>query len=192
MGGVHTNLDGETNIQGLFAAGEVACTGVHGANRLASNSLLEGLVFGARSAKKALEYYNVNAPDNSDLQLSPKLNSREAISVDSEKIRRTLRQLMWGRDGIIRCAESLGVAKKWLDKKRFIMDMPALSRRECELKNMVTVARLITDSALLREGSVGAHYRSDFKERGDNWQNHTICQQGRDAGWVDATYGALR
>ncbi|UCE72436.1 MAG: L-aspartate oxidase [Nitrospiraceae bacterium] len=192
MGGVQTNLDGETNIQGLFAAGEVACTGVHGANRLASNSLLEGLVYGARSAKKALGYYMVDVPHNTDFQMSPNLTDRAALSVDSEKIRRTLRQLMWGRAGIIRCAESLGIAKKWLDKKSFIMDMPALSRRECELKNMLTVASLITDSALLRKGSVGAHYRSDFKERGDNWQSHTICQKGNDVVWRKTKHGALQ
>jgi L-aspartate oxidase len=165
MGGVKTNLDGETNIRGLYAAGEVACTGVHGANRLASNSLLEGLVFGARAGIAALKtpilpgglpLYDV---DSSSIK-------------DSEEIKRLLRKIMWEKAGIIRCAESLKDAWRRLFPFKDITERNYLTRHELELKNMITVAAIIVKAALARKGSVGAHYRSDYKERGERWQQH--------------------
>lgn len=182
MGGIHTSFFGETSIRGLFAAGEVACTGVHGANRLASNSLLEGLVFGARTGKRASEYGGMDReiPDAMEPYtkfVGGKPSDHDAF--DTEKNRSSLRQIMWDKVGIIRCRESLSLAKKWLQKKGPALENPVRSRRESELNNMLTVAKLITDSALLRQGSVGAHYRSDFKERGSDWQKHTVCQKGK-------------
>jgi L-aspartate oxidase len=182
MGGIHTNFYGETNIRGLFAAGEVACTGVHGSNRLASNSLLEGLVFGARTGKRAAEYINEEIESHSERGTYTKfLNEKpsEHEAIDTEKIRSSLRQLMWNKVGIIRCKESLSLAKKWLERKSSILENPVRNRRESELNNMLTVAKLITDSALLRKGSVGAHYRSDFKDRGTDWGKHTVCYRGK-------------
>ena len=189
MGGISTDLDGETSIKGLFAAGEVACTGVHGANRLASNSLLEGLVFGARTGKGAVKYAagiskQENRPDLPDLKPAAGETGNNS-TFDSEKIIISLRQLMWNRVGIIRCDKSLQSEKKWLQKKSYIMDIPFQSRRESELKNMITVAGLMTDAALLRKGSAGAHFRSDFKERGEQWQRHTACQLGKTVEWID-------
>ncbi|RJQ19370.1 MAG: L-aspartate oxidase [Nitrospiraceae bacterium] len=185
MGGVYTTIDGETNIRGLFAAGEVACTGVHGANRLASNSLLEGLVYGARTGRKASEYVQGgNAEIPHDVPNGCAQNGTMS-DIDIEKTRSSLRQLMWERVGIIRCQDSLSVAKKWLGGKDMIMDMPFNDRRGFELKNMMTVAALIAESALLRRGSVGAHFRSDYRERGENWQKHTACQKDRAADWID-------
>lgn len=187
MGGTATNLDGETSLPGLFAAGEVACTGVHGANRLASNSLLEGLVYGARTGEKASVSPDLDTDAEraaKDLPLPAACNDQSSQeSPDSEKIRRSLRQLMWDRVGIIRCGESLAAARKWLDRKSFLLDSPACGRRDFEMKNMLTVANLITDSALLRKGSVGAHYRSDFKDRGLQWRRHTVCRKGRPVHW---------
>ena len=182
MGGIHTNFFGETNIRGLFAAGEVACTGVHGSNRLASNSLLEGLVFGARTGKRAAEYFDdeierQNEPGAYTKFLNEKPSEHDAI--DTEKTRSSLRQLMWNKVGIIRCKESLSLAKKWLERKSSILKKPVRNRRESELNNMLTVAKLITDSALLRQGSVGAHYRSDFRDRGADWRKHTVCHMGK-------------
>ncbi|HDH05764.1 MAG TPA: L-aspartate oxidase [Nitrospirae bacterium] len=189
MGGVSTNLDGETSIKGLFAAGEVACTGVHGANRLASNSLLEGLVFGARAGKKAVCYVNEGNIDSAVAEARRKqATDREtepSAPFDAEKIRRSLRQVMWNKVGIIRCEKSLAAAMKWLKRRDFIMGASFLNRRDAELKNMLTAARLITDSALLRKGSVGAHYRSDYKQRGENWERHTACKKGKAAYWSD-------
>jgi len=170
MGGIRTNLDGETNIRGLYAAGEAACTGVHGANRLASNSLLEGLVFGARAGSAALKT-NVKPGMGEPLN---SLSGRDVLSIDdSVEIKRVLRKVMWEKAGIIRCARSLEHAKKKLLSFSRITGQHYLTRHELELKNMVTVARIIVEAALSRKGSVGAHYRSDYKDRGPAWQQHT-------------------
>jgi L-aspartate oxidase len=189
MGGVSTNLHGETSIKGLFAAGEVACTGVHGANRLASNSLLEGLVFGARAGKKAMSYLSEgNAHTPAAGFNSTQIIKRETISpspFDTEKIKSLLRQIMWHKVGIIRCEKSLSHAANWLNRWKFIMETSFKVRREAELNNMLTVAHLITESALLRKGSVGAHYRSDFKQRGKHWERHCACERGKTPYWID-------
>ncbi len=170
MGGVWTDLNGQTSIEGLFAAGEVACTGVHGANRLASNSLLEGLVYGARAGQAAASYGEAAGPQKMDIP-EPEYK-RPKRDFDPEKIRSSLRKLLWERVGIIRCARSLTEAKTRLSKWTVISEMDFRDRRLLELKNMLTVAMLITEAALRREGSVGAHYRSDFPARGKNWQRH--------------------
>lgn len=165
MGGVKTNLSGETNIRGLYAAGEVACTGVHGANRLASNSLLEGLVYGARAGIAALKT-NI-LPGG-----LPRYDLESSSIKDSEEIKMLLRKIMWERAGIIRCADSLKDAWSRLFPFKGITEGNYLTRHELELKNMITVASLIVKAALTRKGSVGAHYRSDYKERGEGWQQH--------------------
>ncbi len=104
---------------------------------------------------------------------------------DVEKTRSSLREVIWNKVGIIRCDESLSIAKKWLDKKNAVLDMPFQNRRGFELRNMLTVAQLITDSALFRKGSVGAHFRSDFRSKGDNWQRHTACVKGKEMFSID-------
>lgn len=167
MGGVKTNLRGETRIKGLYAAGEVACTGVHGANRLASNSLLEGLVFGARAGSAAVE---TSVRPKTSSQYKPGISSIN----DADEIRTALRKMMWERAGIIRCSESLGEARDRLLLLKTLAGAHYIKRTELELKNMITVSSLIVEAALAREGSVGAHYRSDFKERGTDWQKHLI------------------
>jgi L-aspartate oxidase len=180
MGGVKTDTNSTTSLQGLYAAGEVACTGVHGANRLASNSLLEGLVFGARAGRAALK----SPITEEQLELScneitrhSSLVTRYSTIPDYEEIRHELRKLMWEKVGIIRCGESLGYAKKKLSEWSFIQKEIPLTRRELELKNMLIVAQLITESALLRKDSVGAHYRSDFPERDEEWQKHIVWSE---------------
>ena len=186
MGGISTNLDGETSIKGLYAAGEVACAGVHGANRLASNSLLEGLVYGARAGKAAAVYSDTGiiVPE---AHAGP-LESKSMIideDLEIEKKRNTLRRIMWNKTGIIRCAKSLNSAIKCFREWDFIMGMSSYSRRVLELKNILTVANLITNSALLRKGSVGAHYRSDFRERGEGAQRHSACLKDKADFWTD-------
>jgi L-aspartate oxidase len=170
MGGVKTDLNGTTSIKWLYAAGEVACTGVHGANRLASNSLLEGLVYGCRAGAAAANHRAEERKSESGEAKGSKPSSLR--SSELEEVRTSLRRLMWDRVGIIRCGESLNDAMENLSKWRHILDMDFDTRRGLELKNMLTVAFMITESALAREGSVGAHYRSDFKERGENRQRH--------------------
>lgn len=198
MGGISTDTEGATSIGGLFGAGEVACTGVHGANRLASNSLLEGLVYGARAGRAAANYglrisdgllqkYEAALTGEGD-NLHPLRPGIRTQHFDMEEIRHSLRKLMWKRAGIIRCAESLGEAKKKLQGWAFIQEKKFVTRRELELKNMLTLAGLITESAILRKGSVGAHYRSDFPDQGEKWQKHTTCklqEQGVQYGFID-------
>jgi L-aspartate oxidase len=183
MGGVKTDIAGRTTLKGLYAAGEVACTGVHGANRLASNSLLEGLVFGARTGRAALSAQALPAVD-----LPPLCNP--ASIRDHDEIRHVLRKLMWERVGIIRCEKSLVEARTRLNEWRVITERDYITRRELELKNMLTVAGIIVHAALARKGSVGAHYRSDFRERGEHWQKHLVWDK-RSLGNPDSGYEAL-
>ncbi|MBI5102243.1 MAG: L-aspartate oxidase [Nitrospirae bacterium] len=171
MGGVKTDLDGKTSIKGLYAAGEVACTGVHGANRLASNSLLEGFVYGARAGSAARN--TVISPSKSACY-----DPASGSIPDSEEIRRSLRKIMWEKVGIIRCANSLDEARRALRVHNHILNEDYCRRHELELKNMLTLARIIIEAADMRKGSVGAHYRSDFKDRGPNWNEHIAIDKG--------------
>jgi len=162
MGGVKTDTFGRTSIAGLYAAGEVTCTGVHGANRLASNSLLEGLVFGAKAGQAAGETTSAIAdPD----ELPATAFSEYGRIEDYEEIRTRLRRVMWDRVGIIRCAESLGAARKELTCFAQILKHQYRTREELELKNMLQTAILVTEGAFMRRCSLGAHYRSDFPQK---------------------------
>jgi L-aspartate oxidase len=181
MGGVKTDLDGRSSIPGLFAAGEVACTGVHGANRLASNSLLEGLVYGFRAARAAADY-GAKAGDTMAASriLNTALYSPEA-SLNICDLKKMIDITMWDRTGIIRCAESLNTAKQGFLELKELLGINFDSRQGVELRNMLTVAIIITEAALLREGSIGAHCRSDFPARGNAWQLHTnIIKSGNE------------
>ncbi|MBF0318435.1 MAG: L-aspartate oxidase [Nitrospirae bacterium] len=158
MGGVKTDIDGRTNIEGLYAAGEVACTGVHGANRLASNSLLEGLVFGARAGKAAVRQpVDIQAIDPKNL-----CNDISETPLDNpDEIRSTIRRVMWEKAGIIRSAESLNEASEALNSLEYVTRRTYPSRYENEIKNILQTAQLIVKSATERKTSIGAHYRSD-------------------------------
>jgi len=175
MGGVRTDLDGRTTLAGLYAAGEVACTGVHGANRLASNSLLEGLVFGARAGSAA-------AQDHADdtVRYAPTIAEEAEQIIVSERdageialaVRKRVRRLMWERVGILRTRQSLTRALRELEQIAGARTLRTASR------NFVTVALLIARSALWREESRGAHFRWDFPERDDaHWRMHSINQK---------------
>ena len=174
MGGVLTDTRGASSVPGLFAAGEVACSGVHGANRLASNSLLEGLVFGERAAEAASAFARrCGAPD-----VLPSLQDLDgeppAQLEDADKLRSSLRRLMWGKVGLIRTADSLVRAIAQLSRWDRLVSRPFGMRRDLEAKNMVQVARGIAEAALWRENSVGAHYRADYPKLGaSHWKQHS-------------------
>jgi L-aspartate oxidase len=181
MGGVKTDTEGATTVAGLFAAGEVACIGVHGANRLASNSLLEGLVFGARAAQAAVRFAGRlrgttwPVPSARDLEPGPLCHLE-----DADKLRSSLRRLMWGKVGLVRTGESLASAVAQLSRWERTVDRPFRSRGDLEVKNMVQVARCIAEAALWRTNSVGAHYRADYPDRKrPNWNRHSSLERDR-------------
>lgn len=188
MGGVQTDLGGSTTVPGLFAAGEVACTGVHGANRLASNSLLEGLVFGLRAAQSAARFapshpqHGGSLPSRPDSQVSPGKPLK-----DAEKLRNSLRRLMWHKVGLVRTGALLEGAASQLARWEGMFRSPLLTRSDLEVKNLVQVGRCIAEAALWRKNSIGAHYRTDFPSRsGLYWKTHSHAQRSLDSDQVPA------
>jgi L-aspartate oxidase len=184
MGGVETDEWGRTSLPGLYAAGETACTGVHGANRLASNSLLEGLVFGAR-AGEAMQQAAKAAPLCEDRgwkmgsgarvpSPQPRIPSSEFLT-DTEAIR----ALMWRGAGLFRTRGGLSEAVAELDRSfaetREAMNRGATDAEAWKRFNLLTVARLIARAALRREESRGGHFREDFPVRDDlHWRVHLV------------------
>jgi L-aspartate oxidase len=173
MGGVRTDSDGKTNIAGLFAAGEVAATGVHGANRLASNSLLEGVVFGTR-AGNAMKAAGGSRSGGSH-PVSPSAKAvNEIPDKQLQKVVQDIRSLMWQEVGIVRMGSHL---KQTIQKlKEFQSALPAAhNRQQWEAQNIVQTGLLIARSALAREESRGAHYRLDFPIHNDaRFKRHSV------------------
>jgi L-aspartate oxidase len=168
MGGVRSDTHGRTTLPGLYAAGEVACTGVHGANRLASNSLLEGLVFGARAGAAALEDPSPK-PDQGEVE-------RVAFALSQWRLdpraKGRVQEIMWKKVGLIRHADEL---------KRAVEECARMAEENVNqrTKNFVTLAKLMAEAALWREESRGGHYRADFTKRDDeNWRIHSAQQKG--------------
>lgn len=165
MGGIVTDLAGRSSLERLYACGEVSRTGVHGANRLASNSLLEGLVFAERVARDAVNQPRLpRVPRLAKWNVS-RLSDRGAAQVAADDIR----QVMWTHAGIDRNAAGLRAARKALDAIR-----ARLAPGATEELNMVQTARLIVDSALLRRESRGGHYRSDFPKPKNKWRGKHV------------------
>jgi L-aspartate oxidase len=171
MGGVKTDLWGRTNIENLYACGEAACTGVHGANRLASNSLLEGLVFGSRTGKKCLEAGGIKLPKFKVENIFPQ---KADILIDRDDLKRSIRSLMWRNVGIERDRELLQIAEEKLaewTKYAFLKEFS--DRTGFETLNMLIVATIITQSALKRKESRGTHFRKDYPVEDDRgWGKH--------------------
>jgi L-aspartate oxidase len=175
MGGVRTDLDGRTNLRGLFAAGEAACTGVHGANRLASNSLLEGLVFGARAAKTMREELREGGHHAAAEHPHVQPASDNAAASTSDVVQQ-IRDLMWREVGIVRTGSQLKRAIHELQKLREGWPQP-MNRAGCEAANIHQVAMLIAKSALAREESRGAQYRTDYPLHNDaKFKKHSIVK----------------
>jgi L-aspartate oxidase len=195
MGGVKTDLWGRTSLPGLYAAGETAATGVHGANRLASNSLLEGLVFGARAGQAMKEDAPAGKRQPGALPGSPAPlpgNSGNSSAAQKESVKNAgklspacamlekIRDVMWREVGIMRSGKELTDAIKNLQA----IELPKSEkpgRSAHELRNLHSLALLMAQSALAREESRGSHYRSDFAYRNDeDFSKHSVVQKGKD------------
>ncbi|XP_050134632.1 L-aspartate oxidase 2-a, chloroplastic-like isoform X1 [Malus sylvestris] len=180
-GGVRAGLQGETNVQGLYVAGEVACTGLHGANRLASNSLLEALVFARRAVQPSIEHMKCSSVDfrSSDwwarpvVPVSLESNAIKKILAMTREVRKEVQLIMWKYVGIVRSTTRLETAKqkirdledKWED---YLFQMgwePTMVGLEtCEMRNFFCCAKLVVSSALARHESRGLHYTIDFPD----------------------------
>jgi len=183
MGGVKTDTFGRTSLPGLYASGETTCTGIHGANRLASNSLLEGLVFSGQICKileddigkiSKESIFNINLANDF---------SGEKKDIDIDKYKELLRETMTAFVGVVRTKEGLQEALKkisGLGNEVFKVKFDEVGG--FELQNMLTVAKLMAQAALIREESRGAHFRSDFPETNDSkWKKHIILKRGLEA-----------
>lgn len=183
IGGVKTNLDGETSVSGLYACGETACTGVHGANRLASNSLLEGLVFAKRiveSIRDSLTQLKPKMPQGSSEGSSP--SPGDISGIESKK--NELKQVMMKKAGIVRDSEGLEEAETFIQET--VKSTPcSKDPRTVEFINMLTSAWLTVKAAQLRRESRGVHLRRDYPYRDDiNWKKH-ILMDNQKIGYED-------
>lgn len=175
IGGVHVDLRGHTNLPGLFAAGEVTSSGLHGANRLASNSLIEGLVYGTICAREASNYALSNRQDFHAIPLKNQIPTPpESEILDVPDLTNSLRSLMTRNMGIVRDRKRMLEAKRDVEFwSKYVLAREFQSRAGWELQNLLTVARLMIHAALTREESRGTHYRADFPETNDrDWRLH--------------------
>jgi L-aspartate oxidase len=170
-GGVTTDLHGQTDIPFLYACGEVACTGVHGANRLASNSLLEGLVFARRIAAHVEDSIEARPGTRSRHRSYSRRAGRPRVHEDL--MRGNLREIMLDSVGMVRSERSLREAQEFLIQNMDVLDTEYLDVDGMELRNMYTLACLINTAALRREESRGCHRRRDFPDVDEwNWRKH--------------------
>lgn len=168
MGGVSVNRWGETTVPGLYAIGETACSGLHGANRLASNSLLEALVFGKRAAEHIIQKPVYNR------QYQSRLETSVVYEVPDIEVHE-LQSKMTSHMSILREQSSLIELSIWLHTLPFQeVNVKDITIRQMELSHLWQTAKLMTFSALLREESRGAHFRTDFPHAEVSWQGRQI------------------
>jgi len=184
IGGVDCDLNGRTRLAGLYAVGEAGCSGLHGANRLASNSLLEGLAFGARAGADAARWATQNQVKFPH-QLEHRIPVSSRTELDLTDVKSSLRSIMWRNVAIERTGDRLAESREiiafW---SRYVMDKtfdpsdPAGAMAGWELQNMLTACFLITTAAYTRTESRGAHYRLDYPQRDDDhWRVHLVWRR---------------
>jgi L-aspartate oxidase len=175
MGGIRTDVWGSTNIKGFFACGETACNGIHGANRLASNSLLEGLVFGHKISAKIEDILSNSKKGQESIDQKAE-TSRLVKNIDTEKIKQDIKQTMTKYVGIARDKEGLEKAKQKVDSYyEMIKDVKNTNIHHYEIQNVVLLSKLVIESALERKESRGAHFRRDFQKTDEkNWKRNII------------------
>jgi L-aspartate oxidase len=165
MGGIKTDLFGQTDLPRLFAAGEAACTGVHGANRLASISLLEAVVFGGRAGRTMMSLGSL------------RLGAVERAPILIPDISETnLREVTWNGCGILRNKAGLSSVSGEL-ASRILRPIQTTARPELELRNMHQVGWLIAQAALAREESRGGHFREDFPHKSPTFEKHSLLHK---------------
>jgi L-aspartate oxidase len=179
MGGIRTDLNGRASLPRLFAAGEAACTGVHGANRLASNSLLEGVVFGAR-AGRAMRSLCPTPVD--PMALAPPQPPRFPLMAE-----RDVRAIAWNYCGVLRSGPELEAALKLL-RSRERTPLPTASRPDFERRNIHLIALLISLAALARKESRGGHYRLDYPEKSPEYEKHSFITRSPDNGELEIVF----
>lgn len=198
IGGVDADIEGRTSLPGLYAVGEAGCSGLHGANRLASNSLLEGLAFGARAGEHASRTIkDANGSKHKfPLNLEHRIPPSTKTELDLTDVKSSLRSVMWRNVGIERAGERLAETREIISFwSRYVMDktfLPDAAGRSgvtgsgagggevggWELQNMLTVCYLIATAAYTRTESRGAHWRSDYPDRNDaNWRLHLLWRR---------------
>lgn len=183
MGGIRTDVEGRTSINGLFAIGEVSSTGLHGGNRLASNSLLECVVC-AYEVADFLKTQNLDAPKSIDANIKSIIDqyseeNEDVEPIDTDVFKAELKDIMWNYCGILRDEKSLMTALEKLDelKSKFPRTRKCQTKAEYEFKNMLTVARMIVVSALGRKESRGAHYRLDYLKTSEECTHSHITKE---------------
>lgn len=174
MGGAKVNLWGETSVESLFCCGEASCLCVHGANRLASNSLLEGLVMGARIAKRSISLLTSTGKDNRSFRSN---TLKTGISCDYGELRSELKKIMEQKVGPLRIEKGLSEAVTWFEKWDYLSDYEVENVMEMEVRNMLTVGRLIAEAAMLRMESRGGHFRQDCPETLASWCKHVSLKK---------------
>jgi len=206
VGGVTVDGCGRTTLPGLLAAGEVTSSGLHGANRLASNSLLEGLVYGARAGAQATA--EILAESGGELEASelrapalanPRATTGDGLaaeahgSLDLADIRNSLRALMWRHVGVERTGDSLAEALEAVEGWcRYVLPRQFAEPQGWQLQNMLQVARLMIRAAIERRETRGVHFRGDFPEASGAWLAHIAWQRGRSDPLVEPLAGAAR
>lgn len=179
MGGLKTTINGETTIPRLYAAGEVSSLGLHGANRLASNSLLDGLVFGHRAARQAVECTPVaqfpSPEELTLLTLEDDISPRQKAHILT--VKQEIRDIMWRYAGLVRDEEGLSHALRRLLKKSGILRLKTHQPALREVQHMLTVASLIVYFARMRKESRGAHYRRDYPKTDHTWQRRIVTNR---------------
>jgi L-aspartate oxidase len=186
VGGVRTDLDGRTTLPGLYAVGECACTGVNGANRLASNSLLEGLVFGQRAGCASEEMrssdnaWGVSSPP-APMQIVSTIPDSDRGELDLDDVRSSLRSVMWRNVGIVRAHARLSDVTEMFDFwSRYVLDKIFDEPNGWETQNMLLVGALVTRSALWRQESRGCHARTDSPEARPSFRVHDLWRRGEE------------
>jgi L-aspartate oxidase len=198
---VTVDAHGRTTIPGLFAAGEVTSSGLHGANRLASNSLLEGLVYGARAGEAVSAEILGEDGDGHEFRVPALANPRAVDapghaadpngSLDLADIRNSLRALMWRHVGVERSGESLAEALETVEGWcRYVLPRQFAEPQGWQLQNMLEVARLMIRGAVERRETRGVHFRNDFPDTNAAWRAHIGWQRGRPQPLVEPLQGA--